>query len=44
MGVPLSSDSLISLTLKAQVHSVEQIGHFTGNLSKRSVIGCPSFH
>jgi hypothetical protein len=30
---------LISLTLKAQVHSVAQIGHFTGNLSKRSVMG-----
>jgi hypothetical protein len=34
----LSSDSLISVTLKAQVHSVAQIGHLTGNLSRRSVI------
>jgi hypothetical protein len=29
---------LIAVTLIAVVHSVPQIGHFTGNLSSRSVI------
>ena len=37
MGVPLSRDSLIWVTLSAQGHSVPQIGHLTGNLSRRSV-------